>query len=84
VPRVIALTRLNGQPVMLNSDLIESIEQNDSSSVDSPHEDALRTRETVITLTTGNVVVVREPLEEIERKVVAFKQKIFAAQKHGA
>lgn len=81
---MIALTRLNGQPVMLNSDLIESIEQNDPSSVDSPHENALRTRETVITLTTGNVVVVREPLEEIERKVVAFKQKIFAAQKHGA
>lgn len=81
---MIALTRLNGQPVMLNSDLIESIEQNDPSSVDSPQENALRTRETVITLTTGNVVVVREPLEEIERKVVAFKQKIFAAQKHGA
>jgi uncharacterized protein YlzI (FlbEa/FlbD family) len=83
VPRVIALTRLNGQPVMLNSDLIESIEQNDPS-VDSPREDALQMRETIITLTTGNVVVVREPLEEIERKVVAFKQKIFAAQKHGA
>jgi uncharacterized protein YlzI (FlbEa/FlbD family) len=84
VPRVIALTRLNGQPVMLNSDLIESIEQIDASPVDSLQEDAPRTRETVITLTTGNVVVVREPLEEIERKVVAFKQKIFAAQKHGA
>ena len=81
---MIALTRLNGQPVMLNSDLIESIEQNGSSSIDSRQEDALRTRETVITLTTGNVVVVREPLDEIERKVVAFKQKIFAAQKHGA
>jgi uncharacterized protein YlzI (FlbEa/FlbD family) len=84
VPRVIVLTRLNGQPVMLNSDLIESAEQHDPSSVDSPQEDALRTSETVITLTTGNIVVVREPLEEIERKVVAFKQKIFAAQKHGA
>jgi uncharacterized protein YlzI (FlbEa/FlbD family) len=69
---------------MLNSDLIESIEQIDASPVDSLQEDAPRTRETVITLTTGNVVVVREPLEEIERKVVAFKQKIFAAQKHGA
>lgn len=81
---MIALTRLNGQPVMLNSDLIESVEQNDPSSLESPRDAALRTRETVITLTTGNVVVVREPLEEIERKVVAFKQKIFAAQKHGA
>ena len=81
---MIALTRLNGQPVMLNSDLIESVEQNEPSSFDSPQLDAPRARETVITLTTGNVVVVREPLEEIERKVVAFKQKIFAARKHGA
>ena len=81
---MISLTRLNGQPVMLNSDLIESVEQNEPSSFDSPQLDAPRARETVITLTTGNVVVVREPLEEIERKVVAFKQKIFAARKHGA
>jgi flagellar protein FlbD len=58
---VISLTRLNGQPVMLNCDLIESIE---------------RDGETVITLTTGNAVMVREPLEEIERRVVAFKRKI--------
>jgi flagellar protein FlbD len=66
---VIVLTRLNGQPIMLNCDLIESVERNG---------------ETIITLTTGNVVVVREPLEEIERKVVAFKRKIFAARRHGA
>jgi flagellar protein FlbD len=62
---VITLTRLNGQPVMLNCDLIESVEANG---------------ETIITLTTGNAVVVREPLEEIERKVVAFKRKLNAAQ----
>jgi flagellar protein FlbD len=60
---VIVLTRLNGQPVMLNCDLIESVEQNG---------------ETIITLTTGNAVVVREPLDEIERRVVAFKRKINA------
>ncbi len=64
---MIALTRPNGQPVMLNCDLIESVE-----------EDV----ETIVTLTTGNVVVVREPLEEIERKVVAFKREIYAAQEH--
>lgn len=62
---MIALTRLNGQPVMLNCDLIESVEQNG---------------ETIITLTTGNAVVVREPMDEIERKVVAFKRKLFAAR----
>jgi flagellar protein FlbD len=62
---VIALTRLNGQPVMLNCDLIESIEQNG---------------ETVITLTTGNAVVVRETMEEIEQRIVTFKRKIYAPQ----
>jgi flagellar protein FlbD len=66
---VIVLTRLNGQPVMLNCDLIESVEQNG---------------ETIITLTTGNVVVVREPLEAIEQKVVAFKRKIFPERQHRA
>jgi flagellar protein FlbD len=62
---VIALTRPNGHPVMINCDLIESVEQNG---------------ETVITLTTGNAVVVCEPMDEIERRVVAFKRKISAQQ----
>jgi len=62
---VIVLTRLNGHPVMLNCDLIESIECDP---------------ETIITLTTGNAVVVREPLEEIERRVVAFKRKIYGRE----
>ena len=64
---MISLTRPNGQPVMLNCDLIESVEANG---------------DTIVTLTTGNVVVVREPMDEIERKVVSFKRKIFAAQRH--
>jgi len=63
---MIALTRLNGQPVMLNCDLIEAIEENATPAQ----------RESVVTLTTGNVVVVRESIEEIERKVVAFKRKL--------
>jgi uncharacterized protein YlzI (FlbEa/FlbD family) len=49
---------------MLNCDLIESVEQDG---------------ETIITLTTGNAVVVREPMDEIERRVVAFKRKIHPA-----
>jgi flagellar protein FlbD len=62
---VIVLTRLNGQPVMLNCDLIESVERNGES---------------VVTLTTGNAVVVREPLDEIERRVIEFKRRVFAAR----
>ena len=66
---MIELTRLNGHPVLLNCDLIESAEQNG---------------ETIITLTTGNAVVVREPLDQIEEKVVAFKRKIRSASDDGA
>jgi flagellar protein FlbD len=62
---VIVLTRPNGQLVMLNCDLIESVEQNGDS---------------VITLTTGNAVIVREPMDEIERRVVDFKRKIYELQ----
>ena len=61
---MITLTRLNGHPVMLNCDLIETVEENG---------------ETVITLTTGNAVVVCDRMEEIEQKVVAFKRKISRA-----
>lgn len=67
---MITLTRLNGRPVMLNCDLIESVEEG--------------TGETIVTLTTGNVVVVGEPMAEIERKVVAFKQSIYAARHRDA
>ncbi|MFY9632168.1 MAG: flagellar FlbD family protein [Candidatus Cybelea sp.] len=59
---MITLTRESGQPVLLNCDLIETVEENGRS---------------VITLTTGNAVVVRERLHEIEAKVVEFKQKIY-------
>lgn len=65
---MIALTRLNGQPVLLNCDLIEAVEENAA-----PEQ-----RESIVTLTTGNVVVVRESIEEIERRVVAFKRKLYA------
>lgn len=71
---MIVLTRPNGQPVMLNCDLIESVERNAPSSFDG---------ETIITLTTGNAVVVKEPMEEIERRVVAFKRQIYGPQRPG-
>ena len=59
---MITLTRENGQPVLLNCDLIETVEEDGRS---------------VIVLTTGNAIVVRERLHEIEAKVVEFKQKIY-------
>ena len=60
---MITLTQLNGKPVMVNCDLIESIERDD---------------ETVVTLTTGTIVVVTETMAQIERKVLDFKRKVYA------
>jgi flagellar protein FlbD len=60
---MISLTRPNGSPIVLNGDLIETIEANG---------------ETIVTLTTGNVVVVRDSPQEIAEKVTAFKRAIYA------
>ncbi len=55
---MIALTRLNGHPVMVNSDLIESIEE---------------TPDTVVTLTSGNKLIVRDRCRRFSSKIMAFK-----------
>ena len=59
---MIHLTRLNRLPLVLNADLIESIEA---------------TPDTVITLTTGQKLVVLEAAEEVVRRVVEFRRAIF-------
>jgi flagellar protein FlbD len=59
---VIALTRLNGQPIMVNADLIESIET---------------TPDTVITLVSGNKLIVRDSMDTIQSRIVEFKRKIY-------
>ena len=57
---MIQLTRLNRLPLVLNSDLIEYIEI---------------TPDTVITLTTGQKIMVGESAEVVDR-VVAFRRSI--------
>lgn len=58
---MIMLTKLNAQPFVLNSDLIETIET---------------TPDTVITMTTGKKFVVTESQEEIMSKIMIYKRKI--------
>jgi flagellar protein FlbD len=60
---VIQLTRLNGQPIMVNADLIESVEP---------------TPDTVITLVSGNKLIVRDSMDDIQQRIVEFKRKIYA------
>lgn len=59
---MIQLTRLNHIPMVLNADLIEHIEI---------------TPDTVITLTTGQKIVVLEPAAEVVERVVAFRRSIY-------
>jgi len=58
---VIRLTRLNHVAVVLNSDLIEHIEE---------------TPDTVIMLTTGQILRVRETADQVVDRIVEFRRKI--------
>ncbi len=59
---MINLTRMNDSTYTLNSDLIEMVEE---------------TPDTVITLTSGKKLVVRESREDIIRLVEEYKRHIF-------
>jgi uncharacterized protein YlzI (FlbEa/FlbD family) len=60
---VIALHRLSGHPVIVNADLIEMVE----SSSDG---------ETVVTLTTGNVLAVSESPEAVQNACLAYRRSL--------
>ena len=56
---MIALQRLNGQPFVLNADLIETLES---------------TPDTVIKLLNGKTLVAKNSVEDVVRKAIKFKQ----------
>jgi flagellar protein FlbD len=58
---MVRLTRINHLPIILNSDLIEHIES---------------TPDTVITLTSGQKVVVLEDTEEIIGRILEFRRAV--------
>lgn len=58
---MIKVKRLNGKEFVVNSDLIQFIEE---------------TPDTVVTLTTGQKIVVVESVDQIIEKVVAYKAKV--------
>lgn len=60
---MIQVTRLSGEPYVINSELIESLEA---------------TPDTVIRLTSGKTVVVKESTTEIIDKIIQYKQKIYS------
>ena len=57
---MIEVTKLNGSKILINSDLIETVE------------------DTVVTLTTGKKLLVKESRQEVKNLVKSFRREIFA------
>lgn len=60
---MIEVTRMNGTKLLINDDLIEMVEE---------------TPDTVITLTTGKKLIVKESRQEIKNLVKSFRKEIYA------
>jgi flagellar protein FlbD len=60
---MIELTRLNGRPMVVNSDLIKTAEA-------SP--------DTMLTLINGEKLIVREEIAEVVEKVLAYRARLLA------
>ena len=57
---MVKLTKINGQEFFMNADLMEFIES---------------TPDTIISLTTGKKIIVKETAEEVINKVIEYKSK---------
>ncbi len=58
---MIALTRLNDKRLVVNAELIKTVEE---------------TPDTMITLINGDHLIVKEPMEEIVRKAVEYGRQL--------
>ncbi len=60
---MIELTKLNGQKILVNCDLIELVEE---------------TPDTVVSFTTGRKIIVKESRQEVKNLVKSYRKDIFA------
>lgn len=60
---MIEVTKLNGVPILINPDLIETVEE---------------TPDTVISFTTGKKIIVKERRQEVKNLVKSYKRDIYA------
>jgi flagellar protein FlbD len=63
VSEMIEVTKINGKKILVNHDLFEIVEE---------------TPDTVITLTTGKKLIVKESRQEIKNLVKLYRKDIFA------
>jgi flagellar protein FlbD len=62
---MIKLVKLNGAMIVVNAEIIESVES---------------TPDTVINLATGNRFVVRDPLDEVIAKIIDYRKQVYAGR----
>ena len=60
---MIEVTKINGKKILVNPDLLEIVEE---------------TPDTVVTLTTGKKIIVKESRQEIKNLVLLYRMGIFA------
>lgn len=60
---MIEVTKLNDVPVLINPDLIELVEE---------------TPDTVVTLTTGRKIIVKESRQDVRNLVKSYRKELFA------
>ena len=60
---MIEVTRLDDSKIMVNAEMIQSLQA---------------TPDTVITLTTNGKMIVKEPVDEISRKILKYQRSIYA------
>ena len=63
---MIKLHKLNGAEIIVNAELIESVEA---------------TPDTVLNLATGNRFLVRDTVQEVMDKTIEYKKKVYADRK---
>ena len=61
---MIEVTRLNGTKILINSDLIEMVEE---------------TPDTLLSFTNGRKLIVKESRQEVKNLVISYKKEVFAA-----
>jgi flagellar protein FlbD len=59
---MIEVTKINGQKILVNQDLFETAEE---------------TPDTVITMTTGKKIIVKESRQELKNLVKSYRKSIF-------
>ena len=57
---MIDVTKMNGSKVIINSDLIETVEENP---------------DTVLTLTTGKKIIIKESRQKVKNLVILYKRE---------